>query len=308
MAAFPDLVAGVYEYKLRQWRQAPCNSNRASQLGADCERELVYWRTAWEQALEPDDSLKIIFQEGEKHETTVLADLRAAGFSVLEQQMSLEWREYQITGHIDASILYEGSAIPLDVKSMGAHIWDSCFRDGPRAYEWREVSDAFSAKPWMRKYLAQLVLYCLMRNAERSMLVCINKGTGALAQVNVLLDYDLGEFLLQRAERINAHVRAGTLPDRIPFDDEVCGRCPFYHVCLPDHVGRPPIAFLEEPEIVELLETRERHATAAADYDRADRRVKEWAKAQQSDRMAIGRFVVRRKAQRNGVRVEIQAT
>src|SRR5437867_568445 len=74
-----------------------------------------------------------------------------------------------------------------------------------------------------------------------------------LAQVTVKLDYDYAESLLRRAERINAHVEAGTLPERIPFNEEVCPRCPFYALCLPDFEGKDPIAFLED-ETVEFLD------------------------------------------------------
>ena len=48
----PDLLSPWKNYKATLHRQTPCHSNRASQLGADCERQLVYWRTRWEDAAE----------------------------------------------------------------------------------------------------------------------------------------------------------------------------------------------------------------------------------------------------------------
>lgn len=303
----PDLLAPWLRHKASLFRQTPCTSNRASQLGADCERELVYWRTRWSEALEPSLELRIIFQEGEKHEREVLQELQRAGVQVLEQQCSLEWRDLEITGHVDATVVSEGESIPVDVKSMSAHIWDAVFRDGTRVYAWSEVSEAFGRKPWLRKYLGQVTLCALLRGSERAILLCLNKGTGALAQVNVELDYEYAESLLRRAERINAHVRAGTLPERIPFDEEVCPRCPFYALCLPEHVGREPIAFLEDAEVERLLEERALHEEGARVFTKADDRLKAWARARPEERLTVGRWLLEKRKLSRGVRVDVQA-
>jgi hypothetical protein len=305
--ACPDLLGPWLSYKASLFKKQPCLSNRASQLGGDCERELVYMRTRWEEAARPPLDLQIIFQEGEKHEREVLIELQRAGVQVIEQQVSLEWREFQVTGHVDATVVHEGESIPFDVKTMSPHIFDAVFRDGSRIYTWPEVSEAFSRKPWLRKYLAQVNLYCLMRNSEHGILPCLNKGTGGLAQVDVELDYDFADSLLRRAERINAHVAAGTLPERILFDEEVCPRCPFYAVCLPDHVGKEPIAFLEDATVEGLLEERAAHEQAARAFGHADDRFKAWAKARGEERLTVGRWLVTKKQLARGVRVDVRA-
>ena len=306
---WPDLVNPIYQERRRQWKRYPCRTNRASSLGADCERELVYKRTHWEHTLEPDPGLLMIFAEGNKHEDALLHELRQLGVQVLEQQTSLEWKEYQISGHIDAVVVHNDEAIPVDIKSMSAHIWDSIFRRGAGAYEWGEVEAAFQSKPWLRKYAAQIYLYALMRNEERGMLLCLNKGTGALAQVHLVLDDDAlqyAEGLLQRAERINWYVLKEQLPDRIPFDEGICPRCDFYHICLPDQVGKDPILFLTDETIVSLLEERAATEEVRGDYERADKKLKEWAKAQSSDRISIGDWLVTRKETKRGVTVKFQ--
>jgi hypothetical protein len=308
MSAYPDIVRTVTEHKAAQYRTHPCHTNRASSLGGDCERELVYQRLHWDRAAEPSDDLKIIFQEGEKHEQAVIQDMRDAGLRVFEQQTTLHMREYQITGHIDATVGAgpDMEPVPVDVKSMSPHIWDSIFYAGADSYTWEQVAERFQAKPWLRKYRGQITLYMLMREIEHGILLCINKGTGALAQVCIDLDYTYGESLLQRAERINLHVEAETLPERIEYDEEICPRCPFYHLCLPSQQDREPIAFLSEPKVIDLLTTWGATREAAADYRRADEKVKAWAKAQESDRIAIGDWLVQVKKQRNGKRVEIR--
>ncbi len=305
--AAPDLLAPWLRYKASLHRRTPCTSNRASSLGGDCERELVYWRTHWEDAAEPSLALQIIFQEGDKHEREVLLELVRAGVHVIEQQCGLEWRALMITGHVDATVVHEGESIPIDVKSMSSHIWDGVFRGGSQVYAWPEVEEAFTRKPWLRKYLGQVTLYALLRGSERAMLLCLNKGKGALAQVNVELDYEYAESLLRRAERINAHVEAGTLPDRIPFDEEVCPHCPFYAACLPDHAGRDPLAFLEDAVVEGLLEERAEHEDGARVFNRADDRLKAWAKARPEERLTVGRWFLEKKKIARGVRVEVKA-
>lgn len=302
---FPDLITPWRTYKDAQWRAFPCRSNRASALGGDCERQLVYSRTHWQEAQKPDFGLRVIFEEGDKHEEAVLADLRKAGLRILEQQVALEWREYQITGHLDAVVLHEGQAVPFDVKSMSPHIWGSIFPESG-VFAWAQVAEGFGKKPWLRKCAAQVQLYGLMKNVDLGILVCIDKATGLLAQVNVPLDWDYAESLIQRAVRINEHVAAGTLPDRIPFHEETCPRCDFFHICLPDMVGRDPLIFLEDETVEEILHERSLVVAQAKEYDRLDKRAKDWAKARAEKKIQIGRFLVEKKPHGpNGTRVEV---
>ena len=105
-------------------------------------------------------------------EREILIELQRAGIQVIEQQGSLELRDLQITGHIDAVVVWEGESIPIDVKTMSDHTWHSTFKAGSAQYAWEEVQEAFSRKSWLRKYLAQVTLYCLLRNCERGILLC----------------------------------------------------------------------------------------------------------------------------------------
>ena len=132
--SFPDLLTSWLRYKASLYKQHPVTSNRASQLGGDCERELVYSRTRWQEAAPPPLDLQILFQEGDKHEREILIELQRAGIQVIEQQCGLAWKEFELTGHIDATVVWEGESIPIDVKSMSDHIWNATFKDGSRVY------------------------------------------------------------------------------------------------------------------------------------------------------------------------------
>lgn len=306
MATFPDLIGPYYREAERRIKRLPAHSNRASSLGGACVRQLVYERTHWDQAELPSVELQLIFEEGSAHEEAVLEELRRAGYQIIEQQTAMEWREYQITGHLDALVVVEGVQYPLDVKSMSPHIWDSIAFRGRDSYAWAEVCEAFTKKPWLRKYLGQITLYCLLRGTEAGILLCKNKATGALAQVNIDLDYAYGETLIQRAIQINQHVAAGTLPARIEFDDQVCPRCPFYATCLPDQIGKDPLVFLEDRTIEALLETRAELEEAGREFDQIDRRVKDWAKARPEGKISIGAWLVTKQVSRTRTVVHIE--
>jgi CRISPR/Cas system-associated exonuclease Cas4 (RecB family) len=151
-----------------------------------------------------------------------LRDLADAGIDIIEQQGAWEWKEYQITGHIDGTYVEDGVAVPVEIKSMHPAIYDTVF-----------CFDDFKKKPWTRVYMAQIVLYMLSKNIDKGIFILKNKSTGELKQLTVDLDYELGEAILKAAETINTHIANETLPDKIP-DREVCKKCPFKLVCLPE--------------------------------------------------------------------------
>jgi CRISPR/Cas system-associated exonuclease Cas4 (RecB family) len=301
-----DLVTPYYEEAKRQIKTFPCHTNRASALGGDCVRQLVYARSNWQNAVAHDVGLELVFREGRLQEEALLRDLAAAGIRLIEQQTALEWPEFQITGHIDAVVVVDDRAVPLEIKSMSDHIWNTVAKRGAGVYPWSEVAAAFEKKSWLRKYFAQLQLYCLLKGSEHAILLCKNKTSGAIAQVNVDLDYAYAEGLLQRADEINAHVACGTYPDRIEYDPDICGRCAWVHICLPDMVASDPIAFLSDGQIELRLNRRAELAESRTEYENLDAEVKAWAKAQGMNSIAIGEWLIEKKTTARGVRVDIR--
>lgn len=285
----PDIPAAVREVKMRDRRQWPVRSNRASQLGGPCERQLVYWRTAWEQAELPDVGLQTIFDEGRLHEQAVLEDIRKAGFTIIEQQRPFDWPKYNITGHLDAKVLTDGVGVPVEVKSCSP-------------YTWREITtveDMLRHKyHYVRAWPSQMMLYLLLSNSEAGIMLLKNKSTGGLKQIEFRLDMEHAEELVAKAERINAHVAAGTIADRIPYDQDICGRCPFFSICLPDIALREAAEFWpDDPEIVTLLRRREELDPARAEYARTDGDAKELFKKAAEGRgnmqyLVAGEFLV----------------
>jgi CRISPR/Cas system-associated exonuclease Cas4 (RecB family) len=279
----------------------PQNSLRASSIGDPCDRRHVYSLTRALDQLPIEVGLQRVFDEGNIQERAVVRELQEAGIDVHEQQRALEWREYNITGSIDC-VIHPGNVV-CDIKSMSPHIWGSIFQRGPGVYQWSEVAEKFNSKPWLRKYRAQITIYLLMKDAEMGMLLCKDKSSGALAQVDIPLDYEYGEELLKRAERVNAHVKEGTIPERIQFDEEVCPSCAFYHICLPERVGKDPLVFLEDAKVVEVLDDLEVASQAGQIYLELKEKATSWAKAREENKISIGHWLVEKVPHGNGVRV-----
>lgn len=237
------ILKKVNEYMKSQIKQYPCLSNRASEIGHPCERYLVFMRTRWQEKALHDVSLQYIFNEGNVQEKAVLDLLSASGFTLIEQQRSFEWRDHNITGHIDAKILIEHEAIPMEIKSMSPFIWDRI----------NTVDDLFNSKyDHLKKYPAQLTIYMLCDHKERALFLFKNKSTGQLKEILMPLNYEYAETILQKIERVNRAVESNITPDPIDWGD-TCERCGFRHICVQD-VIRKEIEFREDPEAEEKID------------------------------------------------------
>jgi CRISPR/Cas system-associated exonuclease Cas4 (RecB family) len=255
------IVEKIYDAAARQIKQMPVNSNRASDLGHPCVRYHVLNRTQWQQRAMHDVGLQMIFRMGNEIERIVLRELEEAGLTVIEQQRAFSLPEQQITGHIDGLIKMDDGIWPLEIKSCSPYVFKSI----------NTVDDLTHGKyPYLRKYPAQLVLYCLMGNKEKGVIIFKDKTSGALKEIWVPLDYDLGEQLLKRAEATNAHVAAGTLPD--PINDNLwCDGCAYAHICLPEHIGTE--VEIDTGELATMLDRMMELKPAATEYKELDEAV-----------------------------------
>lgn len=252
----------VYANKERKIKAWPVNSNRASQLGHECIRYHVLSRTRWNEAQVHTAGLQMTFDIGNVLEEVVLQDIREAGFQVVEQQKPFSWPEYQITGHLDAKIIIDGEAIPVEVKTASPYVYKAI----------NSISDLTNGKySYLRKYPAQLTLYCLMGNHERGLFIFKDKSSGAMKEIWMPLDFELGETLLKRAEAINKHLADGTMPE--PINDEMwCDGCAFAHICLPETIGRE--VEIDTGELAIMLDRLEELKPIVKEYEEIDEKVK----------------------------------
>lgn len=276
------VIEKVIEAKQRKIRLTPTHVNRASEIGHPCERFLFLKRTRWQDATPHSVEVQFIFDEGSNQERQVIRDLEDAGFCIVEQQRDYAWPKFQLSAHIDGK-LADFDYIPLEVKSMAPWIWQKI----------NTLEDLLtSSMPWLRKYPAQMMIYLLLGEKERGLLILKNKSTGHLKEILVTLDYAYAESLLQKCERVNAAVAANAMPEPIPYEENTCGTCPFLHICLPD-VKRDALEITTDPELEANLKRRHELAPLRAEYEQLDEQVKAVLKEQ--DKVVVGDFLVQGK-------------
>lgn len=264
------IIEKIMENKKAKIKQWPVRSNRASSLGHECLRYLVLERTRWEEKTLHNVGLQLIFDEGNLHERAVLRDIEDAGYTTVEQQRPFELKEYAITGHIDCKVLFESYAAPTEIKSMSPFIFPSI--DG--------VDSLINSRyPWVRRYPAQLTLYLLMDEKPWGLFIFKNKQSGELKEVRIDLDHSLAEKLIKKAKAINEHVSRGTLPDVIPYDDDLCDSCGYVHICLPE-MKREAVDLSTDPELEQKLDRREELKPLVSEYNALDKKVKKQIKDQ----------------------------
>ena len=275
-----DIAQTVIEHKTKQIKTYPVNANHASQAGHPCERYLVLLRTHWQERTLPDVGLQFVFDGGNMIERMALRELEDAGFELVEQQRAFSWPELELTGRLDMKLRLDGALIPVEVK--GLNHWD---------FEKLNTMEDFlrSPKPWIRKYPAQLILYMLMAgDSEEGIFYLKDKLNYRPKAITIKLDYDYGEMICRKLERVNKHVKDGTGPDQID-DPDVCARCDFLHICLPE-IRRSALETVDDPDLEAKLERYEELKPLKAEYETLDREFKKLFKGR--ERLMIGNYLI----------------
>ncbi len=278
------IVEKVTESKMRKIKAWPVNTNRASDLGNPCIRYHVLNRTRWQEKALHDVGLQYVFDMGSEIERIVLRELDEAGIQVVEQQRSFEWKEYNITGHVDGKIIEGSKVFPLEIKSCSPFVFKMI----------NTIDDLKRGKYfYLRKYPTQLNLYMLMDGHERGVFIFKDKNSGQLKEIWMDLDYELGEETLRRAEAINAHLAAGTVPEGI-YDDAICSSCAFTHICLPDRIGKE-VEMIDSTELEELIDRWHELKPIAKEYDEIDEQIKKAVEGR--DKLLVGPYFITGKYQ-----------
>lgn len=256
---------------VREW-------NQAHRAGATCARELAYWRIDPEHALPIDKKLQLYFEHGHWVEREAVANIENAGYKVTESDSQFEWPKMQLRGHMDGKIFpVEGKKVPIEIKGYAPWVWAKMntiadFRNSPVEY--------------LRRVPGQLLSYIMLDNVRGrktnfALLHLINKQNSEPKTLRLSLDGDTliwGEQMLKKLERVNKAVKRGIPPERIKYEENVCGVCRFRHVCLKDiRPAKGLTVFRGEryDHLLELLEARARLKDAHANYEEVDAEIKE---------------------------------
>lgn len=257
-------------------------SNRASMLGDPCERRLVLWRTAGEQASPISTETAGVFDMGHMVESYVRRTLAELGYEIEESQRDFPRNAYGITGHVDGLMTVDGERVVVEIKSINGADWDRINSEDDLKH---------NRKVWLRRWYSQMQVYLVLSDLKKGLVILYSKSTGLLKVVSVELNFSEAERLLEKAERVNKAVESGEMPAFIQDAGE-CRRCPFMgSACTPPLDYGPGAQVITDEELIALAEERERHAEAAAAYEDADTRLKSALRGVENG--VMGDYVIR---------------
>lgn len=245
----------------------PCNNLRASNLGHPCERYLYLLIKHWEEQTPPTKSLQSIFNLGNSIEQYTICELKEAGFEVItptQRSWKVEVKGGIITGREDIRIKdpEDGQLYPAEIKGLSPYEWERL----------NSIEDFFKSKRhYVRGYPAQLFIYMFYFGKEQGFFVLTNKLTGEIKPIAVSLDYNFGEILLSKAERIYAALNGGDIPDACD-DYTVCEQCGLRHICTAD-IQRPETD-IDDGELETLIDRKNELAEAYRAYNEANDEIK----------------------------------
>lgn len=230
----------------------------------ECDRYMIHSVLDWDKRELHDAGLQAIFDAGNREEENVKNRIGyELGLEFVETQSPFEIKnnkgEVIASGKIDGKILWNGKAVPVEIKSMNEN-----------SFNMINSLEDFKKKPLYRKYLRQMQLYLYGNSQEAGLFIISNFRTEKI--ILVTLDYGECEYILSRLERLWEMKKAGTYPEP-EYRPELCDRCPFSSLCLTD-VDNKPADFINNEALEEMLERREQLIPAKKEYEDLDEQIK----------------------------------
>jgi len=278
-----DVIETIRAAKAKKSKVYPQHVCRASEIGHPCERYLVYCITHWTEKAPPSPDLQFIFDGGRLVEDLAIQDFEEAGFKVYrpEPDRAIQESRPRITGHVDIRVDFgDGTVYTGEIKGLNFYDWEKL----------NTIEDFFrSKKAWIQKYPAQLMTYLYIKAEPRGFFYLKSIPRFFPKLIWVDLDYGYMEQILQKTERVECHVAAGTLPDPMPYDEHICGNCSFTHICLPERIGTE-VKVVDDGRLLELLAEYDLLKPGAKRFDEVDKEINELVKGQ--DKLLVGDWFV----------------
>lgn len=219
---------------MRQGKREPSDHsawNWASEVGHPCKKFLVHARVDWKERQLMDIDGEYRVEEGTRAEWYLKKDLGDIGFQLNETQRTFAIPELKVKGKVDGllplnriiSTYPTMITVPCEIKTVNPNYWQST----------KTIEDIKQHRAWwIRGYPSQL--NCYLYGSNSSFGFFILKTFGKRARIlPMLLDYDRLDGDFRKIEGVNRHVEAGSYPEPIPFDSQICGMCDFSHLCQP---------------------------------------------------------------------------
>ncbi len=309
-APVPNIQKALYKFHEGHIKISPQPNNRASNIGALCERQLVYNRIAWQDRERPTIERQLIFDEGNLHERQTMIELLSAGITVIEQQVAGFDEGAGLSWHLDAIIIWNDSRYPFEIKSCAPYVFDALIKYNEDEFK-KAMDELGKFYPWLRKYPAQVLTYCNGKKLPTGIIVFKNKMNGRLKQFNVhTVDHvEYYNELVKKSKRIDKLV-AGikrkkldlkgaekSLPEKIKDPDE-CKFCDFRLLCLPDVDFGSPLSLLDDEGIIKKIDLWYKYGLIAKEHKQLNDELNTILKGRKNTIMGI--FHVDGKASKSG--------
>ena len=281
-----EINAKLFKAKADKIKVYPCNNLRASNLGFPCERYLFLLIKRWDEQKPHDVGLQNIFDLGNTIEEHTIKNIKEAGFEIVTPTVR-SWKENVkggiITGREDIRIKDEnGELLPVEIKGISPFEYDKL----------NSVDDFLKSKrPYIRGYPAQLFVYMLKFGKEKGFFALTNKLTGETKFIEVPFDYEYGEKMLQKAERIYSALERDEIPDACD-DISVCENCGLAHIC--GESRRVPADIDLDDELDALIDRKQELAAAKKEYEDVDKQIKQ--RVGERDKIITGHYLIERKS------------
>ena len=281
-----QINARLFKAKAEKIKVYPCNNLRASNLGHPCERYLYLLIKHWDEQKPHDVGLQNIFDLGNTLEEHTINNIKEAGFEVVTptvRSWKVEVKGGIITGREDIRIKDEnGELLPVEIKGLSPFEFDKL----------NSVDDFLKSKrAYVRGYPAQLFIYMLRFGKEKGYFALTNKLTGETKFIEVPFDYEFGEQMLSKAERIYAALEAETPPDACD-DISICENCSLAHIC--GQCRRVPADVDLDGELDELINKKQALSEAKKEYEQVDKEIK--ARIGDREKVITGQYLIERKS------------
>ena len=281
-----QMNAKLFKAKADKITVYPVNNLRASNLGHPCERYLFLLIKHWDEQKPHDVGLQNIFDLGNTLEDHTIKNIKEAGFEVITptvRSWKVDVKGGIITGREDIRIKDEnGELLPVEIKGISPFEFDKL----------NSVDDFLNSKrTYIRGYPAQLFIYMYNFSKEKGFFALTNKLTGETKFIEVPFDYDFGEKMLSKAERIYAALHSDQIPDATD-DLSCCENCSLAHIC--GEQRRIPADVDIDDELDELIDKKQQMAPIVKEYNDIDKQIK--ARIGEREKVITGKYLINRKS------------
>lgn len=256
-----------------------------------CDRHNYYSMAEGDQRTRWNPFVQAKLNAGREWEQITKRELSALGFEPMLAGEVCEVHDEEgrviARGRTDLSLARATNhrkLYPAEMKQMQPHAWDAVSK-------WEDLLRS----PWTTKYVRQLMLYMHEKGADEGLFI-LGDFQGHWKIIPVILDKDFVNETLGKIKRAAKAKREGKVPDRIPYDPQLCASCQFAHVCIPD-ISVLPSEKIEKSELLaELLERRDALYDKAKEYAKIDKKIKAFFEGIKDGVFTVGNFIITRKA------------